>query len=101
MKIIRANEFEETIKEGLVLVDFYADWCGPCKMLGPILEELSAELRDVTIAKVNVDDNGDLAAQLGVRSIPAVFLFKDGKQVDQFIGLQPKASIKNFIEKHQ
>lgn len=101
MKIIGEKEFAETIQEGLALVDFYADWCGPCKMLGPILEELSSEMEDVTIAKVNVDENSDLAAQLGVRSIPAVFLFKDGKQVDSFVGLQPKASIKNFIEKHK
>ena len=76
--------------KGLVLVDFWADWCGPCKMLAPILEELSGET-EAKICKVNVDESGDLAGDYGIRSIPTMIIFKDGVKVDQIVGLRQKS----------
>ena len=78
MKIINAEEFNETIKSGLTLVDFFAEWCGPCKMLGPVLEEVSKDYPDINFVKVNVDENMDLAGQFGIMSIPTVYIFIDG-----------------------
>ena len=101
MKQVNRVEFEETIKEGLILVDFFATWCGPCKMLSPILDELSEEVKDVKFIKVDVDEEGDLAREYGVMSIPNVFLIKDGHVVDIFLGLQSKETIIDFINKNR
>ena len=82
-----------------VVVDFWAEWCGPCKQIGPALEELSDELAGkVKIVKVNVDENPASPAQMGVRGIPALFLFKDGQVVSNKIGAAPKASIQSWIK---
>ena len=82
-----------------VVVDFWAEWCGPCKMIGPALEELSDEYSGrVKIAKVNVDDNPNSPAQLGVRGIPALFMFKDGQIVSNKTGAAPKAALKGWID---
>ena len=82
-----------------VLVDFWAEWCGPCKMIGPALEELSdAYAGRIKIAKVNVDDNPNSPAQLGVRGIPALFMFKGGQVVSNKVGAAPKASLQAWIE---
>jgi thioredoxin 1 len=81
-----------------VLVDFWAEWCGPCKMIGPALEELSEELAGkVKIVKVNVDENPDSPAQMGVRGIPALFIFKGGEIVSNRAGAAPKAALQNWI----
>ena len=82
-----------------VVVDFWAEWCGPCKMIGPALEELSAEYAGkVKIVKVNVDDNPNSPAQMGVRGIPALFLFKGGQVVSNKVGAAPKAALKSWID---
>ena len=82
-----------------VLVDFWADWCGPCKMIAPALEEISEELADrVAIAKVDIMENTDIASQFGVQSIPLMILFKDGKPVAQKLGAAPKSQLKGWLE---
>ena len=82
-----------------VLVDFWAEWCGPCRMIGPALEELSAEMGDkVTIAKVNIDENPEAPAKYGVRGIPTMLLFKDGEVVAQKVGAAPKGAIQQWLE---
>jgi thioredoxin 1 len=102
-KLINAKqeEFQGIIESenGVVLVDFWAEWCGPCRMLGPILQSLSEEV-DVTVIKVNVDENPELSKKYGVRSIPVVFAIKNGEEVDKIVGLKDKNSYIEIIEKH-
>ncbi len=98
------SQFSENVlnSKGLVLVDFWAEWCGPCRQLGPILEALDNELNgDVKIYKMNVDDSPETASQFGIRSIPTMFLFKDGKQIDTKVGLSTQSTIKDWIESHK
>jgi thioredoxin 1 len=90
--------FRQTVKEGLTLVDFYATWCGPCKMLGPVLEELDQELQGkVKIAKVDVDENPMLSGQFQVMSVPTMILFKDGQAIEKISGFQPKPVLKQYL----
>lgn len=84
------QNINEIISKGKVLIDFWADWCGPCRMIGPIVEEVAAEVSDVTVAKVNVDDYPELAGKHGVMSIPTLLYLKDGQVVDTSVGLVPK-----------
>lgn len=86
--------------KGVVLIDFWAAWCGPCKMIGPILDELSEELDNAKITKVNVDEAQDLAGEYGIRSIPTLIIFKDGEKVDTMIGLQQKDVLKEKLEEY-
>ena len=92
------KEFEELTKEGLVLVDFYADWCGPCQMLSPILEELAKKNKDLKIVKINVDDHQQLAIQNKVLSIPSIKIYKDGKLVNQAVGYQELEDLEALIK---
>lgn len=99
MEIINQSNFSEKIKEGTVLVDFFADWCGPCKMIAPELEKLSAEYAGkANIYKVNVDADPALAQQFNISSIPNLCLFKDGQLINQVMGWQDPATLKKIIE---
>ncbi|MEW9675453.1 thioredoxin [Lentibacillus sp. L22] len=103
MAIVHVTDqnFTKETSEGLVLADFWAPWCGPCKMIAPVLEEIDGEMSDkVQIVKLDVDENQETAGKYGVMSIPTLLLFKDGNVVDQVIGFQPKEALVELIDKH-
>jgi thioredoxin 1 len=93
MKEITSKDFDDVINGEKVLVDFWAAWCGPCKMQAPILESLEQELSGVTIAKLNVDEEGEIAARFGVMSIPTLIIFENGKETQRLVGLQSKEKL--------
>ena len=90
---LNQNNFNNAIANGMTLVDFYADWCGPCRMVSPIVDEIAAERIDITVGKVNVDDENALAMKYGVMSIPTLIVFKDGTETARIVGARPKAAI--------
>ena len=98
MKVINKAEFEQITKQGVVLVDFFATWCGPCKMLAPVLEELAEDMNGkMEIVKVDVDQEGDLAMKFGIMSVPTMIVFQDGEAVKQISGSQAKGQLLNIL----
>ena len=91
------TEFDEVINNGLVLVDFFATWCGPCKMLSPLLEEVAEENPNLLVLKIDVDEVGDLAARYGIQAIPTLMLFKNGQRIETRMGYQNKNQLVAFI----
>ena len=87
------SDFDKEIKDKKILVDFYADWCGPCKMQAPIIDEISNEQTEVKVGKVNIDENPKIAEKFGIMSIPTLIIFKDGEITNKFIGITSKENI--------
>ena len=100
MEIISTENYDATIASGLVVVDFFANWCGPCRMVGPVLEKLAGQMTDVKFVKVDVDASMPVAARYGIQSIPAILVFKDGELVDSQVGFTGEGPIKAMISKH-
>ncbi len=98
MRVVEAKEFKDVIAEGVTFVDFFATWCGPCKMLGPVLEEVAVENPDIKFVKVDCDESPNVAREYGIMSIPAMFLFKDGEVLDKTGGYQQKKQLQQFID---
>ncbi len=94
----KKENFNEEISTGKVLVDFYAEWCGPCKMISPILEELESSMDDLKVIKVDVDNEQEIAAHHGVMAMPTMIIFKDGQKVDQKVGAMSKEDLQTWIE---
>lgn len=101
VKIIKSNEFNEVLKNEIVLVDFFANWCGPCKMLSPIIEQVSNEITDATFVKVDVDESPDLASMFGIMSIPTLLLFKNGELKNKTMGFMSKSDLIDFINQNK
>ena len=102
-QIITGAEFEEKVlkSDKVTLVDFYADWCGPCKMMGPILDEVSKEVPDAEIYKINVDNDGSLAASYKIALIPSLLFFKNGEVVHTITGLADKETLKGIFKQYE
>ncbi len=99
IKISNANFIDEVINSDKpVLLDFYADWCGPCRMVAPIVSEIAEERSDIKVGKINVDEEGELASQFGVSSIPMLAVVKNGKIAGQAVGYRPKEQIENMLK---
>ena len=100
VKDLSDEEFKDFLeKNDLVLVDFFADWCGPCQMVSPVIEKLSEEMENVKFAKINVDENRETPGKFGVMSIPTLLVFKEGKLVDRLTGAFPKQAIEERLKK--
>lgn len=99
MKIVNSSEFKSEIENGVTIVDFFATWCGPCKMLAPVLEGLSSEMEGkAKFIKVDIDQSLDLANEFQIASVPTMVIFKDGQKVEQLVGFLPKEKIQQVIE---
>ena len=95
---ITEKDFDEKIKEGKVLVDCYASWCGPCQMISPIIDEIASENKEYKFYKLDVDDAGEIAREYAVMSIPSLLIFNDGKLIDKSVGLKSKSEIKDLLK---
>jgi len=100
-KELDEKNFEEFIKKGLVLIDFWAPWCGPCRMLGPILDELEKEITYIKFGKVNVDQEANLAEKYQISAVPTLIIFKDGEEIDRRMGYGPKSEIRSWLEEYK
>lgn len=98
VRLINNESFNDVLKDKIVFVDFFAKWCGPCKMISPIIDEISENIKDVTFIKVDVDESSELANMFGVMSIPTLLLFKEGKLVNKSVGFMSKDEIIKFID---
>ena len=101
VKVINSRDFNDEINNNLVLIDFFAKWCGPCKMISPIVEELSNEINYVSFCKVDVDESGEIANMFGVLSIPTLLLFKEGKLISKKVGFQSKDELTSWINENK
>ncbi|MDK2562079.1 thioredoxin [Romboutsia sedimentorum] len=100
-EIINMNNFEEEVNNGVVVVDFFATWCGPCKMLAPVFKELGNEMKDsAKFIKVDIDQSMEIARKFMVSTVPTMMIFKDGKPVETMVGFMPKDAIKTKVEGH-
>lgn len=100
VKILDEDKYIESTKDGVVFVDFYADWCMPCKMFAPIIDKVSDEIKDVKFFKINVDTSHRLATELGIMSVPTVVIFSGGKIVERFSGVRPNGAISEMLSKY-
>ncbi|WP_459479234.1 thioredoxin [Clostridium saccharoperbutylacetonicum] len=98
MKIVESSEFKKEIESGVTVVDFFATWCGPCKMLAPVLEQLATEMEGkAKFIKVDIDQSSDLANEFKILSVPTMMIFKNGEKIDQLVGFLPKEKIQEVI----
>ena len=99
--VLNEDNFDNTVANGLVLVDFWATWCGPCKMLAPTIDAIATEYKDrVVVGKVDVDENEAIARRFGIMSIPTLFLFKDGEVVEKLVGYRLKTELEQLLNKY-
>ena len=100
MRYINTGEFDSEVlnQRGVVIVDFYATWCGPCKMLTPVLESIDNEMGNIKVVKVDIDESRRLAMNYGIQSVPTIKIFKDGREVVTRVGFQPKETLENIIQ---
>lgn len=95
---LTSEKFHEFVKSGTVAIDCYADWCPPCKLLAPVLEKMSQEIKEIKFGKINTDENPEIAEEFQIRSIPNILIFKNGKLIDQIIGFYPEQSLKKKLK---
>ncbi|MBI4143869.1 thioredoxin [Candidatus Woesearchaeota archaeon] len=100
MKDLNEKTFKEAVKTGTTIIDFWAPWCGPCKLMAPVFEEISKQIQEINFAKVNVDEAQDLAIQLSVNSIPTLVIFKNGEEIDRRSGYMPRIEFKKWVENY-
>lgn len=102
MQAYKGEDFQKVVnKDGLVLVDFFATWCGPCKMLAPVLEELSSEDKETSFVKLDIDEYRKQAIDAGIKAVPTLVLYKDGKEVARVSGYQPKEKLTTWLSEHK
>ena len=101
VKKIDQTQFDEVKNSAFALVDFSATWCGPCKMLSPIVDELSEELTDVEFFNIDIDESEELTRELGIMAVPSLFLFKSGQKVAEAVGFQPKQNLASWINENK